>query len=328
MRRRDHVIVTGTNTGSTAGASGVVLVRVLDTADTSGYIQPQTQYHVEYQLPGEVLFEGSAVVNGGDFSTEFVVSAFAEEGPNGRIRAYFYDGERDGSLSFEEVTIADSVEVSDVSGPDISMSFEDGGTSVLPGDELEIRLKDDSGINLIHRDLGDGIVLLVDGGGDSTDITDLFVYDLGSFDEGTIVYPLPSLGLGDHTISVAASDNMGNRSSRNLQFEIVSSAEFTIRNVANYPNPFQSGDGEGTDIMFQLPVAAAVTIDIFTVGGRRIRRISDVVGTTGANEVYWNGLDAEGDELANGVYLYRIHAVSDEYRGDKAEVIGRAVIMR
>ncbi len=328
MRRRDHVTVTGTNTGSTAGASGVVLVRVLDTADTSGYIQPQTQYHVEYQLPGEVLFEGSAVVNGGDFSTEFVVSAFAEEGPNGRIRAYFYDGESDGSLSFEEVTIADSVEVSDVSGPDISMSFEGGGTSVLPGDELEIRLSDENGINLIHRDPGDGIVLLVDGGGDPTDITDLFVYDLGSFDEGTVVYPLPSLGLGNHTISVAASDNMGNRSSRNLQFEIVSSAEFTIRNVANYPNPFRSGDGEGTRIMFQLPVVAAVTIDIFTVGGRRIRRIHDVVGTAGANEVYWSGLDAEGDELANGVYLYRIHAVSDEYRGDKAEVIGSAVIMR
>jgi hypothetical protein len=328
MRRRDRVTVTGTNAGSTAGASGVVLVRVLDTADTSGYIQPQTQHHVEYQLPGEVLFEGSSVVNGGDFSTEFVVSALAEEGPNGRIRAYFYDGESDGSLSFEEVTIADSVEVSDGRGPDISMSFEGGVTSVLPGDELEIRLSDENGINLIRRDPGDGIVLLVNGGGDSTDVTDMFVYDLGSFRAGAIVYPLPSLGLGDHTISVAASDNMGNRSSRNLQFEIVSSAEFTIRNVANYPNPFQSGDAEGTDIMFQLPVAAAVTIDIFTVGGRRIRRINDVVGTAGANWVHWNGRDAEGDELANGVYLYRIHAVSDEYRGDKAEVIGRAVIMR
>ena len=328
MRRRDHVTVTGTNTGSTAGASGVVLVRVLDTADTSGYIQPQTHYHVEYQLPGEVLFEGAAVVNGGDFSTEFVVSALAEEGPNGRIRAYFYDGESDGSLSFEEVTIADSVEVSDGSGPDISMSFEGGGTSILPGDELEIRLSDENGINLIHRDPGDGIVLVVTGIEGSTDVTDLFVYDLGSFRAGVIVYPLPSLGLGDHTISVAASDNMGNRSSRNLQFEIVSSAEFTIRNVANYPNPFRSGDAEGTLIMFQLLVNADVTIDIFTVGGRRIRRINDVVGTAGANEVPWNGLDAEGDELANGVYLYRIHAVSDEYRGDKAEVIGRAVIMR
>jgi hypothetical protein len=322
------VVVGGTNSGSTAGMSGVALVRVRDTADTSGYIQSQSQYHVEYRLPGEIIFEGSSVVDGGEFSTEFFVSALVEEGPNGRIRAYFYDGENDGSLSLEDWNVSFVEDTLDASGPDISMTFEGGGTSVLPGDELEIRLSDDSGINLVNRNPGDGVVLLVDAGGESTDVTDLFVYDLGSFREGAIVYPLPSLGLGNHAISVAAGDNMGNRSSGSLQFEIVSSAEFTIRDVANYPNPFPGGDVEGTRIMFQLPVAAAVTIDIFTVGGRRIRRINDVVGTAGANEVHWNGLDAEGDELANGVYLYRIHAVSDEYRGDKAEVIGRAVIMR
>ena len=329
MRRRDHVTVTGANAGTTAGADGVALVRASDTADTSGYVQPLTQYHVHYRLPGEVLFEGSAVVTNGDFSTEFVVSALAEEGPHGRIRAYFYSGQSDGSFSFEEVTIADSVDVSDGSGPDISMMFEGGATSVLPGDELEIRLSDENGINLVNRDPDDGVILLVNGGADgTTNVTEWFAYDLGSFREGTIIFPLPSLGFKDHTISVAASDNMGNRSSENIQFEIVSSTEFTIRNVANYPNPFPSGDAQGTHIMFQLPVSADVTIDVFTVGGRRIRRIDGIVGTAGANEVYWNGLDAEGDELANGVYLYRIHAVSDEYRGDKAEVIGRAVVMR
>jgi len=127
---------------------------------------------------------------------------------------------------------------------------------------------------------------------------------------------------------VAASDNNGNRSSRSLQFDIATSTGFSIINVANHPNPFPEGADAGTTIMFQLPVSADVTIDIFTVGGRRIRRIDGVSGSSGANEVYWDGLDAEGDELANGVYLYRIHAVSDEYRGDKAEEIGRAVIMR
>jgi hypothetical protein len=322
------VTVTGTNAGSTAGANGVALVRVFDTADTSGYIQPQSHYHVEYELPGEVLFEGSAVVTGGEFSTGFVVSSVADEGPKGRIRAYFYDGERDGSLSLERWTVSFVEDALDGSGPDILMAFDGGGTSVLPGDELTIRLSDQNGINLVNRDSGDGVVLLTDGGAEPTDLTDLFACDLGSFSEGAIVYPLPSLGFGSHTISVAASDNMGNRSSRNLQFEIVSSTEFAIRNVVNYPNPFQSGVGQGTHIMFQLTASAAVTIDIFTVGGRWICHISDVGGTAGANEIYWDGRDAEDDELANGVYLYRIHAVSDEYQGDKAEVIGRAVIMR
>jgi len=328
LRRRDTVTVTGSNAGATEDADGVVLVRVRDSADTSGYIQPFVGTRVHYHIPGEVVFEGASVVGDGDFTADFVVSALAEEGDFGRIRAYFYDGFTDGSMSLEEVTIADSVVVSDAIGPDIALSFEDGVTTVLPGDELEVRLSDENGVNLVNRAAGDGIVLLVNGGQDSTDITSQFVYDLGSAREGAVVYELPSLGLGNHSVSVSANDNMGNRSTKNLAFEIASAADFKIRHVANHPNPFRGDASEGTTIMFELPVSATVTIDIFTVGGRRIRRLDEFTAPAGSNEVGWNGLDQEGDQLANGVYLYRIHAVSGEYRGDKADVIGRAVIMR
>ena len=197
-----------------------------------------------------------------------------------------------------------------------------------PGDELEIRLSDMNGINLINRDPSHGIIMSVDGGADSTDVTSQFSYYLGSFREGAILQELPSMGFGAHSVRVDASDNMGNRSSSSLQFEIVSSEEFKIRNVANHPNPFPSGADAGTHIMFQLPVSAAVTVDVFTVGGRRIRSLGEMPCAAGANEIYWDGRDEQGDELANGVYLFRIHAVSDEYGGDKADAIGRAVVMR
>jgi hypothetical protein len=327
MRRRDTVAAEGTNGGSTSGQTGIVLLHVSDSADTSGYIQPQSGDHIDYSLPGETIFEGSAVASDGAFSASFVVSALAEEGAYGRARAYFYGDEGDGSFSLEGIVVGDSVDVSDVSGPDISMLFEGGGTAVLPGDVLTIRIYDESGINLVNRNRSDGILLSLDASADSTDVTDEFAYDTGSFSQGEISYELPPLGLGEHTIAVSASDNMGNRSASVLQFEVIAAADFTIRDVANYPNPF-SGGGEGTLILFQLPLSAEVTIDVFTVGGRRVRHIADVPGQVGANEVYWNGLDQQGDELANGVYLYRIYAVSDEYRGDKAEAIGRAVIMR
>jgi hypothetical protein len=327
MRRRDTVSLSGTNAGATEAQSGIALVRVSDSADTSGYTQPQSGEHVDYWLPGETVFEGAAVVSGGTFSSSLVVSALAEEGPHARVRAYFYGEDADGSFSVEDVALADSVEVSDGLGPDISMLFEGGGTAVLPGDQLEIRFYDESGINLVNRDQSDAILLAIDASPDSTDVTDDFSFDTGSFTEGAIDYVLPSLGLGNHSVSVAASDNMGNRSTATLLFEIVSSTDFTIRNVANFPNPF-SGGGEGTRIMFQLPVSAEVSIDVFTVGGRRVRHMPGLSGQVGANEIYWDGLDQQGDELANGVYLFRIHAVSDEYRGDKADAIGRAVIMR
>jgi len=175
---------------------------------------------------------------------------------------------------------------------------------------------------------GGGRIALIRDEGDSTDVTSSFVYDVGSYQSGIVDLDLPSLSYGAHTIEVAASDNMGNRSTGELWFEIVSAADFEVRNVANYPNPFPDGGEIGTWLMFQLPGPANVRIDIFTVGGRRVRTLDDIPASAGANQVYWDGLDVVGDELANGVYLYRIHAVSEGYRGDKAEAIGRAVIMR
>lgn len=330
MKRRDTVTLAGVNEGATEAEPGVVLLHVSDSADTSGYLHtyPGAQKLVHYRLPGEPVFDGSTAVSGDGFSTDFVVSSQAEEGPYGRIRAYFYGNEADGAFSLEDVALRDSVNVQDATGPTITLEFEGGGTSVLPGTRLDIALYDANGINLVNRDGDGGIVLSFDGGADSRDLTDEFIYDLDSYERGTISLELPSVGNGNHVVLLSASDNMGNRSTESLNFEVVSTTDFTIRNVANYPNPFPEGDRKGTHILFQLPVEADVTVQVFTVAGRLIRVLDDIYGEAGANQIYWDGLDQEGDEPANGVYLYRIHAVSRAYRGDKADAIGRAVIMR
>jgi flagellar hook assembly protein FlgD len=45
----------------------------------------------------------------------------------------------------------------------------------------------------------------------------------------------------------------------------------------------------------------------------------------GFNRVNWDGLDADGDPLANGVYLYKVTAQGD---GEKIAEIGKAVVIR
>lgn len=330
MRRRDTIAIEGTNAGSTAGLSGVALVRATDSADTSGYLHtiPAPAHHVDYRLPGKTMFEGPVDVRDGVLDAGFVVSALADEGPYARLRAYFYSDETDGSYSLEDVAIADSVSVEDSDGPAIGLEFEGGGTSILPGADLLVSISDPHGVNLVDRRPRDGIVVTVDGVSDSTYVTDDFVYDLGSYREGSLTYRLPDLPFGGHTVSVRASDNIGNHSKASISFEVVSAGDFAIRNVANHPNPFPDGDSAGTTILYELPVAADVVVNVFTVGGRLIRTIAGVAGVAGANQVYWDGRDEEGDELANGVYLYMIQATSLSYRGDKAEAIGRAVVMR
>ncbi|MBD3368345.1 MAG: type IX secretion system sortase PorU [Candidatus Eisenbacteria bacterium] len=328
MRRRDTVTVAGQNDGASGGRDGVVVLAAHESADTSGYIhefQSTPTYHVDYRLPGRRMFEGPVGISGGELSADFVVSALANEGPYGRVRAYFYGTDVDGVYSYEDVALRDSVATSDVTGPEIDTGVQSG--AVVPGSTITIAIEDESGINLVDSGGAHGIVLRVDGG-DSTALTDRFLYDLGSSTRGTIEYALGDLGVGSHSISVSASDNMGNRTVETTSFSVLSSLDFDIRNVANYPNPFPAGSSEGTHIMFQLPSPAEVDIDIFTVGGRRIRMIHGIDATAGANQVYWDGRDQEGDEIANGVYLYRIHATSDEYRGDRVEAVGRAVVMR
>jgi len=336
LRRRDTVTVEGANAGAAEGADGVAIVRFADSADTSGYIHvyPETlgypPHHVEYTLPGETVYDGPVPVRDGALSTRFVVSTFAEEGRYARLRTYFYgaDDQTDGAFSLEDIELAGSVDVPDAVAPNVTAEFESGGLSILPGTALGVSAFDENGVNLVDRDVGRGVVLTLDASGDTISLTDDFIYDFDSHTSGAITYDLPALSLGAHALAVSATDNMGNRTTEQVSFEVVSTADFKIWNVANHPNPFPEGAREGTHILFQLPTEAGVRIDVFTVGGRLIRTLDGISGQTGPNQIHWNGRDQQGDELANGVYLYRIHATSEAYRGDKAEAIGRAVIMR
>ena len=78
---------------------------------------------------------------------------------------------------------------------------------------------------------------------------------------------------------------------------------------------------------------AEVEIKIYTLAGRLIRKIemepTEVLA--GFNMVPWDGLDADGDRPANGVYLYKIsaHRPSSE-NGEmlRSEEIGKLVIQR
>ena len=109
---------------------------------------------------------------------------------------------------------------------------------------------------------------------------------------------------------------------------------FDLTNIANYPNPFVSGTG--TDFMFyyQAPsydtLSTKVTIKIYTVSGRLIKRIETDSGGNiikadyGSNQVHWNGLDEDGRALANGVYHYVLRV---EDAGIVLEKFGKFVVV-
>jgi hypothetical protein len=70
------------------------------------------------------------------------------------------------------------------------------------------------------------------------------------------------------------------------------------------PNPFS----RSTAIVFDLPVGAGVTLDIYDVRGTRIATLVDDVLAAGRYSVTWSGQDESGADASPGVYFYRIRA--------------------
>jgi len=68
------------------------------------------------------------------------------------------------------------------------------------------------------------------------------------------------------------------------------------------PNPFSSR----ASFEFQLPKSTHVTIDVYDLLGRRVRRVMDGAGSAGRNQVPWDGTDSQGRHVRPGVYLARL----------------------
>ena len=124
-----------------------------------------------------------------------------------------------------------------------------------------------------------------------------------------------------YDIRISATDANGQTSV--FVVHVIGNAPITITDVINYPNPFHST----TRIIYTLNQSGAdVRIDIYTIGGRLIRTIHDAPGELNYNEVEWDGVDGDGDLVANGLYLYVVEAREDG--GTATSNVGRMVVAR
>jgi len=85
----------------------------------------------------------------------------------------------------------------------------------------------------------------------------------------------------------------------------------------NYPNPFNPE----TRIEFSLPQTSFVTIDVFDILGKRIRRLVHERLSAGHKIVTWDGRDDSGQSVSSGVYFYRI--VADDFAESKKMILLR-----
>lgn len=70
----------------------------------------------------------------------------------------------------------------------------------------------------------------------------------------------------------------------------------------NYPNPFNSE----TTINYVLPTNEFVAIDVYNIAGQQVRTLVSEIQAAGSYSIYWDGLSDAGQELASGVYFYKM----------------------
>jgi flagellar hook assembly protein FlgD len=103
--------------------------------------------------------------------------------------------------------------------------------------------------------------------------------------------------------------------------------ELAIDHVLNYPNPFTTK----TSFYFEHNQSCSslnAQIQIYTVSGRLVKTINKEVPTAGfrVEGIDWDGTDDFGDQLAKGVYVYRVSVELPE--GGKAEKMEKLVLLR
>jgi hypothetical protein len=82
---------------------------------------------------------------------------------------------------------------------------------------------------------------------------------------------------------------------------------YTLRQ--NFPNPFNPT----TNIVFMLPQAAKVQLDIYNILGQRVRNLlNDNLREEGYHMVEWNGKNDFGIQVASGLYFIRFKAAGHQ----------------
>ncbi len=298
--------------GQTSNFDGQALITVYDADKRELINKPLEGFpNFAYTAPGGVIFRGQSSIASGRLSSSFIVPKdISYDSARGRISVFFRNSTEDGAGVTRNIIVGGTNPNAalDTIGPRITLYIDNRsfhtGDRVSENPRLISDLYDEHGINSSNAGVGHRLEAWIDDQTASIDLSDSYQSKLDSYQEGTINYVLSGLRPGSHRVRLRAWDTYNNSSVAQTNFDVSISIGLRISNMFNYPNPFSSS----TFFTFQhnqlQPVDAEVKI--YTVAGRLIESLTQ----SGIPDLFvripWDGRDRDGDEIANGVYLYKI----------------------
>ncbi len=324
--------------GSVVDNSGNAINSVNGEAIVSVYDSKRSVHlndiNLDVDMQGGLIFRGRTSIENGKFRTSFTVPKdISYENKNGKIVVYLLSDEQDGIGYNDNITVGgtDTSVVNDKKGPSIDIYFDsennDNAYLVNPDFDLIVKLKDQTGLNTTGTGVGHKLEgILNDDVENPIDLTDYFIGDLDAGGKsGVIKYKFTNLEEGDYKIKIKAWDVFNNFGQSEDYFSVVNNSGLVIRDVYNYPNPFT----DFTNFTFQhnLNGPVNVKIKIYTIAGRLIRILEENNITDKFVKVFWDGLDADGNQLANGTYFYKLN-ISSSDGSLKENILGKLAIIR
>ena len=316
--------------------NGIISPTVYDKVKVNRTLgQDLTSPIIDFDLQKNAIFKGKATVKDGYFQFSFIVPKDIDYSfGKGKI-SYYADNQIIDASGVDTNFIVGGIDkngIVDNVGPEITIylnnkNFVSGGiTDEKP--VLMVNLFDENGINTVGNGIGHDIIAVIDQNtAKPIVLNEYYVSDLDSYKSGSIQYNFPKLEKGRHTLTIKAWDVNANSSQNTIDFIVQDKQDISLNHVLNYPNPFSSN----TQFYFehnQICNELETQIQIFTVSGRLVKTINQMVLTNGfrSEGISWNGLDEYGDKLATGVYVYRLKVKSSD--GKTEEKTEKLVILK
>ncbi|WP_449549458.1 type IX secretion system sortase PorU [Hymenobacter elongatus] len=287
-----------------------------------------------------IIYDGQATVRNGRFKVNFVVPKDINYSVGmGKIQLYAKDSVHViDANGYRETAVggADPNAQLDTIPPRMRLfmdkeSFVFGGVTGT-NTTLIALLSDLSGINTAGAGIGHEITATLDNDPSKlTVLNDFYTANVDSFQSGKVKYLFKDLTTGPHVLRLKAWDTFNNSAQQEVEFIAASTEKLALAHVLNYPNPFS------TKTTFQFDHNRTtedldVQVQIFTVSGRLVRTLRTTVVSSGPHvgrdldALTWNGRDEYEDQLARGVYVYRV-SVRSQHDGATASKFEKLVIL-
>ncbi len=176
---------------------------------------------------------------------------------------------------------------------------------------LIARVSDDVALNLSVAGVGHQMSIRVDDDLNLTDVSSRFTPDSDGSSAGTILYPLPELGAGNHSATLKVWDTGGNSASASVDFFVNPDLAPKIFDVYSDANP--ATVEANFYVSHNRPDAMlTVKIEIYDLAGKSIWESE----TRGKADMYssapvtWNLTNRSGSRVGRGIYLYRTTVTS------------------